>query len=67
MPVTSAAVSLSDAILAAVRAEIVRRRDLIDASRGSLVSVSFEVKLQDTPDPIRSVIYTDQSVRTRRS
>lgn len=59
--------SLADAILAAIRAELLRRKDLIESGRDSLVSVSFEVKLQATPDPIRSVIYSDQSVRSRRS
>jgi hypothetical protein len=63
----STSTSLSEQILAAIRAEIARRKDVIDSGRGSLVSVAIEVKLQDTADPIRSVIFTDQSVRARRS
>ena len=55
----------TEAICRAILDELRRRRSLIDASP-DLVAVTISVKLQDTPDPIRSVVYEDQSVRGKK-
>ena len=55
----------TDAIRQAILRELARRASLIDDAH-NLVSVTITVKLQDALDPIRSVVFEDQSVRSQR-
>lgn len=56
--------TVSEAVRAAMLAELARRRPVIDA--GGLVSVCVEVKLQAGPEPVRAVLYSDQRIVASR-
>ena len=66
MPEPIASASRTEILCRAIVDELRRRRAFIDSSP-DLVSVAITCKLQDTEDPIRSVLYEDQRVITRRS
>lgn len=57
---------MSAAIERAVVAEV-RRRRLVTDTTPDLAFVSVTVRLQDTPDPVRSVEWSDQRIVARRS
>ena len=59
--------TLADAIQRAMATEIQARRETINAGAGQLVSVTLAIRLQDTPDPVRSVEWTDQRIVARKS
>ena len=62
---TSTGKTRTEWIAQAILDELRRRRATIDAST-ELVSIGITIKLQDAPDPIRSVVYEDQSIRAKR-
>lgn len=56
--------SLTDVIAQTILAELQQRRPVIDS--GTLSSVSVTVRLQEGPNPIRTVSYEDQRMVWRR-
>ena len=58
-------ITRTDAIERAIVEELRKRRSLID-DNNELLSVTVEVKLQAGPEIVRTVTYTDQTLKARR-